>query len=227
MQLIFLHAFPVDERAWEHQREVFAIRTIAPNLYCSGDSIREWATAVLESTSGDDLVVVGASMGASCALEMARQAGDRIRALVLAGAKAGHRPQPELRDRYIAQLLEDGIAGVWTDIVAQGFGSQADPKIVAKVRRMAEDQSAEDLVRAVRAFHTRPDLTDVVRCWTKPLVAISGDQGRLESAEKAVALAALAPNGRAYVLRGCGHHLNLERPVEFNAIISNVLAEID
>lgn len=227
MQLIFLHAFPADERTWEHQRAGFAIRTVAPNLYRSGDSIQEWAAAALRSVSGDDLVVVGASMGASCALEMARQAGDRIQALVLAGAKAGHRPEPDLRDRYVAQLLKDGIAGLWTDVLAQGFGPRADPAIVAKVRHMAERQSTEDLVRAVRAFHSRPDLTDVVRRWTKPLVAISGDQGYLESAEKAAALAALAPNGRAHVMRGCGHYLNLKRPVEFNAIVSDVLAEID
>src|SRR5258707_11475026 len=43
-----------------------------------GDSIEAWAAAALRLTKGDRLVVVGCSVGGSCALELAVAAPDRV-----------------------------------------------------------------------------------------------------------------------------------------------------
>ena len=48
----------------------------------------EWAASVLGEVDGDELVLVGASMGGYCALRMAAQAPDRVRAILLAGSRA-------------------------------------------------------------------------------------------------------------------------------------------
>jgi pimeloyl-ACP methyl ester carboxylesterase len=47
---------------------------------------------VLRLAKGDRLIVVGCSVGGSCALELAVAAPDRIAALVLIGTKAERRP---------------------------------------------------------------------------------------------------------------------------------------
>jgi pimeloyl-ACP methyl ester carboxylesterase len=39
-------------------------------------------------------------------------------------------------------------------------------------------------------------------------------------------LAAASPNGRVEILEGCGHLPNMERPDEFNGILSAFLASL-
>lgn len=78
---------------WTGEMHLLPERTIAPTLYGFGESIEEWARAILDVASEGPLVVVGNSVGGSCALEVARQAPDRIQAIVLIGAKAGVRPR--------------------------------------------------------------------------------------------------------------------------------------
>src|SRR5919198_6221051 len=84
MTVVLLHALPLDERMWESQRDAFG-EVVAPRLYGRGSSMAEWARGVLEEVEGD-FAAVGASMGGYCALELVRQAPERVRALVLAGA---------------------------------------------------------------------------------------------------------------------------------------------
>src|SRR5439155_71205 len=97
MKVALLHAFPLDERMWEPQLPVLAGReVVAPNLYgLGGGSIDAWAGQILEAVTGE-LVAVGASMGGYVGLAMARQAPERVSALLLAGSRATADP-PERR----------------------------------------------------------------------------------------------------------------------------------
>ena len=98
MKVVLLHAFPLDERMWEQQRWVPSSHdVVAPHLYdLGGNSIDTWAGRILEETSGE-LAAVGASMGGYVALAMARQAPERISALLLAGSRATASSQSYVR----------------------------------------------------------------------------------------------------------------------------------
>jgi pimeloyl-ACP methyl ester carboxylesterase len=56
---------------------------LAPTLYGLGHSLQEWAVAVLDHCEGEELIVVGSSVGGSCALEIARASPDQVRGIVL------------------------------------------------------------------------------------------------------------------------------------------------
>lgn len=222
-QFIFLHAFPLDSRMWDEQLSILPKTPVRPNLYKLGDSLEAWASAILDSAADKPLFVVGASMGASCALEMARQESDRIAALVLVGAKAGHHPEPHLRDRYISSLSDGGIMELWSDIGNQCIGGQCDPKITDRIKTMAKDQPTEDLIQAMKVFHSRPDLTRVVSQWRKPLLVVCGTNGTIESKAKGASIADLAVDSKLHVMEGCGHYMNIERPNEFNEVLGNFI----
>ena len=143
-RLVLLHAFPLNRHMWAPQLELMPGATIAPDLYELGESIESWAIATLDTLGPGPLIVVGASMGGSCALEMARLAGDRIEALVLVGAKAGYRPEPKLRDAYIESLETEGLMGLWPDLQTLAFGAASDERFVSRVREMALEQRTED-----------------------------------------------------------------------------------
>jgi pimeloyl-ACP methyl ester carboxylesterase len=168
------------------------------------------------------LLLVGNSVGGSCALEVARLAPDRVAAIVLVGAKASHRPEPGLRDAAVAVLTEGGMAAAWPEYWAPRFGSGADPAVVEAARRIAFAQHPADVIRGVRAFHGRRDRTEFALTWPKPLVVVSGAQDRAPSPETAAALAAGAPHGAFHRVEDSGHYVSLEQSREFERILRAV-----
>jgi pimeloyl-ACP methyl ester carboxylesterase len=164
------------------------------------------------------LLVVGCSMGGSCALEMARLAPDRIVALALVAAKAGHRPDPAMRDRYIDSLETAGVMRLWPDVLGNLVGEQADRSVIRKIKLLVSQQTTDDLIRAVSVFHGRADLSDVVTNWNKPLLVMYGDRDRIVTKSKATDLAKSAPHAQLRAMHGCGHYMNMERPKRFNQI---------
>ena len=220
-RLMLLHGFPLDGRMWDAQRGMLPAAASTPTLYSLGNSMEAWATNVLAGASDESLIVVGASMGGPCALEMARQAGDRVAGLVLVGSKAEHRPEPDLRDGYIAALREGGVRRVWSEMVGQFFGPAAARSVVAAAEAIAMEQDTDELIRATQVFHGRPDYTDVAANWRKPFLVIGGDQDGAVSRRKMRAAAETAPFGRLHVIRESGHFPNMERPAEFNSVLGD------
>jgi pimeloyl-[acyl-carrier protein] methyl ester esterase len=208
---------------WRGQVEILPGATVAPDLYSMGDSMEAWAQGVLATQPDGPLILVGSSMGGSCALEMARLAGDRIAAIVLVGSKAAHHPEPRIRDGYVASLREGGLPRLWPNLASRFFGSSADIGVVEAAQELASEQTTEDLVRATQVFHMRPDAAEVLARWQKPLLVINGDEDGFVSVEKAAGLTTSAPLGRVHIMRGCGHFPNLDRPHEFNSIVSDVV----
>src|SRR5919198_4168621 len=113
MTVLLLHALPLDERMWEPQRDAFR-DAVTPRLYGRGPRMEDWARGILDEVEGE-FAVVGASMGGYCALEVLRQAPERVRGLVLVGARA-EADSPERRERR-ARLLEiigaGGAEALW------------------------------------------------------------------------------------------------------------------
>jgi methyl-accepting chemotaxis protein-1 (serine sensor receptor) len=81
------------------------------------------------------------------------------------------------------------------------------------------------LIRAITAIRDRPDSTEAVTSGI-PLLVVAGAEDHLISAEVARELAAASPNGRAEVIEGCGHLPGMERPDEFNRILTTFLDEL-
>ena len=224
--VVLLHALPFDGRMWRAEEEWLPGPTFAPTLYRFGTSLQEWAQGVLAGAPDEPFVVVGCSVGGSCALEVARAAPDRVLGIVLVGAKAGVRPDPALRDDACRVLAEHGLDAAWQRYWRPLFGSAAAPEVVQRARALALDQRVDDVVRGVRAFHDRRDLTDVVRNWGRPLAVVSGGQDRSPLPATA-ASAAGGPDRRFHLVAGSGHYVNVERPDEFRSILAGTLRWID
>jgi pimeloyl-ACP methyl ester carboxylesterase len=226
LRLVLLHALPLDGTMWA-ELDVGLESTIAPTLYALGDSLPEWAAGVLDLAAPGPLLVVGNSVGGSCALEMARVAPDRVAAIVLVGAKAGVRPEPERRDDAIRVLTEGGMDAAWPEYWEPLFGAAAPTAVVDNARRIAFAQDIADVVRGVRVFHDRSDLTAVATSWPKPLVVVSGSEDRTPPATTTAALAAMVPRGEFNLVEECGHYVSLEQPRRLAAILHRVVRDCE
>lgn len=211
MQVVLLHALPFDGSMWDGVTARLDVPVLAPTLYDLGDSLEEWAAAVLDLSTPGPLLVAGNSVGGSCALEVARAAPDRVRALVLIGTKAGVRPEPAFRDEALAVLASDGMEAAWDRYWAPLFPSTTSGAVLDAARRSALAQDSDAVARGVRAFHDRRDLTGVVEAWTRPLVVVSGEQDHTPPPETTRPFAD-GPGRSFRLVDGCGHYVPLERP---------------
>jgi len=209
---------------WAAQQALLPGRSYAPTLYAMGDRIEHWATAALERVAGDRLIVVGCSIGGSCAVEVARIAPHRVAAVVLIGTKVEHRPEPGLHAAAVEMLREQGIAAAWQRYWAPLFSPAAERKVLAAAERIAFAQSSEALKNGVTAFHTRPSRMDYLANATCPIVFVTGADDVAPGPATNATQAATAASGSLHVIAHCGHYVPMERPAELNAILRNVMA---
>jgi pimeloyl-ACP methyl ester carboxylesterase len=187
---------------------------IAPRLYGRGQTINDWATSIAGETEGD-LVVVGASMGGYCALALARSVPERVRGLLLVGARpdADSDERRAGREDTIELIRNEGLEGLWQMMLPKLFHDQsaADEHLVYR--------DADALVNALAAIRDREDSTDVVRSFSGPVRFVIGEFDPYVSAEE-------VSEFDVRELRGAGHLVNLERPDEFNEILREFLGRV-
>jgi pimeloyl-ACP methyl ester carboxylesterase len=225
MKLVFLHALPFDGRMWGQVTAALDGETLAPDLFDLGDSIEDWASAVLDEVGCDDLIVVGCSVGGSCALEVAYAAPEQVAAIVLIGAKAEVNRDPSLRDAAIRALETQGMAAAWRDYWLPLFADTTSPQITESARRWAMQQDVSSVVNGVRAFHNRRDLSSFAAQWRRPLIGISGDRDLTPSPSKLRHIAT-GPNRAFHLVPDCGHYVNLEQPAAFEELLAEAIRSI-
>ncbi len=221
MQLVLLHALPLDGRMWDAVQSTLS-DVFAPTLYELGGSVQEWAHAVLGECSDEELLIVGNSVGGSCALEVARAAPDRVRGVVLVGAKANVRQDLRLRDEAVELLRRDGIAAAWDRYWKPLFGADAPAEAVAAARELALEQDVGDLVTGVRAFHDRRDHSEWLPTWSGRLVSVTGAEDRTPT-PRAAAASVTSARTQHLVVDRCGHYVPLEQPETLSRIIQEQL----
>ena len=225
MNVVLLHAFPLDSRMWEPQLEALAgHEVISPDLYDLGSSMEEWARAILPLIDGD-FALVGASMGGYAALALGKLAPERVRALVLVGSRddPDTPERREARAATIAAIEEGGPEALFEEMAPRLFTPDSDPEVVARARSLAYDREPEGLIRALGAIRDRPDSTEFVESLDVPVLVAVGDTDPYVPLEVAQDLATRARDGRIAVYR-TGHLPSLERPDEFNRALTAVLS---
>ena len=224
MNVVLLHAFPLDERMWEPQLAALGDHdVVAPNLYdLGGSSIDDWAERILGEVAGE-VVAVGASMGGYVALAMARQAPERIDALLLAGA----RPDPDSEERRAGragtiELIErDGPEGLWENQRDKLLLEDASAEAVELAREMVLAREVPELIRAIEAIRDRPDSTAVLE--TLPVLFALGAGDLFFPVEEARSVAENAGRSRLVVFDRSRHLPSLEQPEAFNEALSQLL----
>jgi 3-oxoadipate enol-lactonase len=215
VNVLLLHAFPLDERMWEPQLPALREhRVTAPRLYGRGQTMNGWADSIAGETEGD-FAVVGASMGGYCALALARRAPERVRALLLAGA----RPDADSEERRAGRagtidlIRREGPDGLWRSMEPKLFGdpSNADPSLMYR--------DADALVGAVEAIRDREDSTQLARDFEGPLTFVVGEHDTFVTPDE-------LSEFDTQVVPDAGHLVNIERADEFNAILREFLARV-
>src|SRR5947207_2632627 len=139
---------------WEPQRALLP-DAVAPRLYGRGLTMDAWAGTLVDEIRGD-VAVIGASMGGYCALALARLAPERVRGLLLVGARPDADSEERRRGREdtIKLIHDQGLEALWRMMLPKLFHDQsaADEHLVYR--------DADALVNALATIRDREDSTD-------------------------------------------------------------------
>ena len=250
--LLFLHEFAGDHRSWEAQVGAFArdhrCVVVANRGYPPSDApeaaeaydqaiINRDAIAVMDAAGIDKAHVIGLSMGAYTALQLALEFPERLlSAVVASGGSGSYQPT---RDEFVAEVLvaADHMAEAG-EIPAEAFGLGATRvQLLVKdppawrlfVERLAEHPArpAAQILRQIQV--KRPSLYDQeegLRAVETPVLLVVGDEDD-SCLDVNLFLKRIMPSAQLAMLPGCGHALNLEEPRLFADTVGRFLSSVD
>ncbi len=199
--------------------------TIASTL--EGETIADMAAAILRDAP-PRFALGGLSMGGYVALEIMRQAPERVMKLALLDTSA--RPdtfeQIEARrllmDRVRAGELEAVIAQVTPNLLHPDHRN--DRHLIDIQVRMGRDVGPEGFIRQEAAITKRIDSRPHLAAIKVPTLVLVGDRDVLTPPDRSEEMAAAISDARLVIVQKCGHASTLEQPEAVTAALMEWLS---
>jgi pimeloyl-ACP methyl ester carboxylesterase len=199
------------------------------------DSLADMASRILALEPGP-LTVVGHSMGGRVALELARQAGARLRGLAL--LDTGFRPLPagEAGEREVAgrmRLLEQATSEGIRAMAASWVQGMVHPDrlqeraLIETILDMFERRSLVQFAAQVKALIERPDASTVLPAIRCPTLLLCGEQDQWSNPAQHDEMAQRIAGSYFTCVPHCGHMAPLEQPAAINAALRSWLERVD
>lgn len=191
-------------------------RIVIPDTTAHED-IRETAAQVLAETEGA-LAVAGLSMGGYVALEILRQAPDRIERLALIDTSARQDSEEQRRRRTgLIELADKGrFKGVTPRLLPMLVHRSRleDAAVTRPIFDMAGRIGKDGFIRQQKAILSREDSRDLLSDIAVPTLVMCGRDDQLTPVELSEEMANRIPGASLHVVEACGHLPALERPQE-------------
>lgn len=193
------------------------------------DSVPEMAKSVLAVAPGQ-FALAGHSLGGIVALEVLRQAPQRVTRLALLNTSA--RPASDRQLTEWAMLAERTQAGGFAHIARElalanlPENRRGDAELVNRVERMALKVGAAGFLRQLRAQASRPDSRPFLSAITIATLVISGALDEVSPGELQQELAAGIPDSRLVTIETAGHMSVLEAPTAVAEVMQTWLAAL-
>jgi pimeloyl-ACP methyl ester carboxylesterase len=179
------------------------------------DTMAAIAARIL-ATAPPRFALAGLSMGGYVALEIVRQAADRVEKLALldTGSRADTPEATAKRHANIALAQ----SGRFEDVIGPQFPLYVHPArandatLKADYLAMCRDVGPEAYVRQQKAIMTRADARPLLRTIRVPTLVLVGEQDAATPPALSDEMAAAVPGARLVKVAECGHLSTMERP---------------
>jgi pimeloyl-ACP methyl ester carboxylesterase len=240
--IVLLHGFPFDRSMWREQIDFLSangFRAIAPDLRGLGENrfdgeiatVEDMAhdvAALMDDSEIDQAVVCGLSMGSYVAFEFVRLFPARVRALVLAGARAQGADDAERKSREdkAQDVLNDGIGpfveAMLADLLAPKTLAEK-PAVVARVREMILRTDPRGAAAAQRGMAARRDYSGDLSDMNVAALIIAGREDLIRKPDDAELIHRGITKSVLAVIDDAGHLMNMEQPEVFNGLVVDFL----
>ena len=223
--LVLLPGLLCDAALWEPQLSELAdvARFWVPDL-TEYETLTELGASVLRDAPWQEFTLAGLSMGGYVALELMRQAPQRVTRLALLDTRARPETSEETdRRRQLMKLAqtERGFTPVTSRMLPLMLHPSRvkDAQLTRTIRDMAERTGVEGYLRQQRAIISRPDFRPGLAKIECPALVLCGRQDQLTPLDCSEEMAAAIPGAKLVVVEECGHLSTLERPAVVNAAL--------
>lgn len=241
--VVLVHGHPIDHTMWRPQVELLAARhrVIVPELRGYGktplpagkrvtllDDFAEDLLLLTRLLGVEHFILAGLSLGGQITLETFRQAPERIRALVLADTFASL-DTPEAKqvrldtaDRFdregFGNFATESLHKMMTPANAQAF-----PAVAEHIMRMCNESNPAGAAAALRGRTQRRDYLPLLGQIAVPTLIVVGRLDAFTPVHLSEEMHRGISGSRLEIIEHSGHMSNLERPGEFNAILTSFL----
>jgi pimeloyl-ACP methyl ester carboxylesterase len=167
--------------------------------------------------------LAGLSMGGYVALEIMRQAPERVLRLAIFDSSARpDTPKQQERRRLLLAMSQTGrFKGVTPRLLPKLIHSDRlqDKVLTATIMEMAERVGRDAFVNQLTAIINRIDSRDSLSAIACPTLVAGGRQDAITSVDLIEELAAGIKNSRLQIIENCGHLSTLECPDVINALM--------
>lgn len=214
--LLLLPGLLNDARLWQHQVANLAdVAVPVVGDLTQADSMALLANQALAQVPVERFVLAGLSMGGYVALEIMRQAPDRIRGLALMDTMARPDSQEATENRYrLMSMAEQDFPRAVETLTSRFVHPDRlnDRDIITTIENMANSAGREVFLRQQRAIIDRLDSRPYLPSIQCQTLVLCGRQDAIASVEIHEEMAGAIPNARLEVIDHCGHLSPLERP---------------
>ena len=164
--------------------------------------------------------LAGLSMGGIVAMELIRQAPDRVRRVALMDTNPFPEPPEKatLRQALIEKVMNGNLRKVMCEEIMPNYladGSVTGP-IPNLCLEMAEVLGSEVFAEQFRAVQSRPDQSETLRGITVPALVLCGQEDRLCPVDWHEFMHDVINGSRLVIVSDAGHLPTLEQPVQTN-----------
>ncbi len=239
LSVLLLPGLLCDGAVWPHQQA--ALQALAPVQvveYGDADSLSVMASQALAGAPPGPLAVVGHSMGGRVALEIWRQAPERVRGLAL--LDTGFQALPEGaagvaeragRMELLALARAQGLRAMgqrW----ARGMvhSAQLETPLFEAILQMIERSTPDRYAAQLQALLARPDATELLPTISVPTLLLCGRQdswsplARHEQMRDMLLARPKPAPVELVVVEDCGHMSTMEKPQEVSTALEAWLA---
>ncbi|MFK7997317.1 MAG: alpha/beta fold hydrolase [Granulosicoccus sp.] len=214
--IVFLPGMMCDARLFEHQLEVFSSeRAVQVGCLTTADNVEQLARQVLNNAPLE-FVLVGLSMGGIVAMEIIRQAPERVTSLALLDTNPLPEPDDVRKARadQVNRVRAGGLENVMRDELKPHylFNGPRRTDVLDVCLAMALDLGEATFAMQAQAITNRPDQQSTLRHVRVPTLVMSGDNDRLCPMDRHTLMHELIPHSSLVVIPNAGHLPTLEQP---------------
>lgn len=228
--LVLLPGLVNDSRVWQHQVAGLAdIAQVSVGDLTKGHTIAEMASDILACAPPGPFALAGLSMGGYVALEIMREAPERILALALLDTSA--RPDSlialDMRSEAIEQA-EGNYQAVIEGLMPKQLHPlhMEDAELVSMITDMAMSLGNKIFIRQQRAIAERIDSIPSLALIKCPTLVLCGRDDAITPIGLHQEMVTAIEGAGLIIVSDCGHLSALEQPLRINEALTQWLTKI-
>ena len=231
---IFEQYLPFDEVELYYYDQLGSYRSDQPNepalwtVERFVDEVEQVRSAL--NLDAENFYLLGQSWGGILAMEILRQAPDKVFGLALMDTNP-MAERPEVKARRAPQIeaaLKGDLRRVMRDEMKPNYLTDGPNRgaILDLCMAMAMDLGPDVFVNQSKALRDRPDQTETLRAFDGPALILCGRDDALCPVERHELMHALIPQSTLTIIEEAGHLPTLEQPEETTAALIRWLEQI-